>query len=83
MFSDKLKEKYKDRFDALKAPYAKAILAMTPKHLQKLAEYELQYTFHSDGWFLLHCINTLVQNGKLKQPTEGQRKSLLTLVFPE
>ena len=80
---DKLKEKYKEQFDALKVPYAKALMDMTPKHLQKVTEYELQYTFHSDGWFLLHCINTLVQNGKLKEPTEGQRKSLMTLVFGE
>ncbi|MBQ7360177.1 MAG: sigma-70 family RNA polymerase sigma factor [Lachnospiraceae bacterium] len=80
---DKLKEKYKAQFDDLKIPYAKALLAATPKHLQKITEYELQYTFHSDGWFLLHCINTLVQNGKLKQPTEGQRKSLMTLIFQE
>lgn len=80
---DKLKEKYKEQFDALKVPYAKALMDMTPKHLQTVTEYELQYTFHSDGWFLLHCINTLMENGKLKPPTEGQRKSLMTLVFGE
>ena len=80
---DKLKEKHKAQFDALKVPYQKALLGMTPAHLKKVTEFELQYTFHSDSWFLLHCINTLVENGKLKEPTEGQHKSLMTLLFAE
>jgi len=42
-------------------------------------EYELQFVF-SDGWFLLHCIHALLKNGKLKEPTEGQKKSLMTLI---
>ena len=45
--------------------------------------YELQFVFHSDGWFLLHCITALLKNGKLKEPTEGQRKSLMTLIVPQ
>lgn len=77
---DCIKEKYQTEFDALKAPYAEAVLESVPAHLRKIEEYELQFVFHADGWFLLHCITTLLKNGKLKEPTEGQRKALTTLI---
>lgn len=77
---EKLKAKYQPDFDALKAPYSKAVLASVPAHLKKVKEYELQFLFNSDGRFLLHCLTTLLNNGKLKTPTEGQRKSLTTLI---
>lgn len=77
---DRIKEKYQTEFDALKAPYAEAVLESVPAHLRKIEEYELQFVFHADGWFLLHCITTLLKNGKLKEPTEGQRKALTTLI---
>lgn len=80
---DRLKEKYKAEFDAAKAPYIEAVLAGTPAHLRKTAEYELQFTFGSDGWFLLHCIVALLDAGKLKLPKEEQRKALMTLIFPK
>ncbi len=77
---DRIKEKYKAEFDRLKAPYAEAVLKSVPAHLRKVKEYEMQFVFHSDGGFMLHCITTLLKNGKLKGPTEGQRKSLTTLI---
>ena len=77
---ERIKEKYQTEFDALKAPYAEAVLKSVPAHLRKIKAYELQSVFHADGWFLLHCITTLLKNGKLKEPTEGQRKSLTTLI---
>ena len=77
---ERIKEKYQTEFDALKAPYAEAVLESVPAHLRKVKEYELQFVFHADGWFLLHCIIALLKNGKLKEPTEGQRKSLTTLI---
>ena len=77
---DKIKAKYQDEFDTIKAPYAEAALDAVPAHLRKVKEYELQFLFHSDGWFLLHCIVTLLNNGKLKPPTEGQKKALTTLI---
>lgn len=80
---DRLKEKYKAEFDAAKAPYIEAVLAGTPAHLRKTAEYELQFIFDSDGWFLLHCIVALLDAGKLKLPKEEQRKALMTLIFPK
>ena len=77
---EKIKVKYKNEFDAIKAPYVNAVLDSVPTHLRKVKEYELQFLFHSDGWFLLHCIVTLLNNGKLKPPTEGQKKALTTLI---
>ena len=77
---ERIKVKYRTDFEALKAPYAEAVLQSVPAHLRKVKEYELQFLFHSDGWFLLHCITTLLNNGKLKLPTEGQRKSLTTII---
>lgn len=77
---ERIKEKYQTEFDALKAPYVEAVLESVPAHLRKVKAYELQFIFHSDGWFLLHCITELLKNGKLRQPTEGQRKSLSTLI---
>ena len=79
---ERIKMKYMDQFDALKAPYAEAVLKSVPAHLRKAKEYELQFVFHSDGWFLLHCITALLKNGKLKEPTENQKKALTTLILP-
>ncbi|MBR4852086.1 MAG: RNA polymerase sigma factor, partial [Clostridia bacterium] len=77
---ERIKEKYKTDFDTLKAPYAEAVLKSVPAHLRKVKEYELQFVFHSDGWFLLHCITALLDNGKLRLPTQEQKKSLCTLI---
>lgn len=80
---EKIKTKYKTEFDAIKAPYAVAVLDSVPPHLRKIMKYELQFTFYSDVWFLLHCIVALLNNGKLKLPTESQKSILTTLVLPE
>ncbi|MGM9624180.1 MAG: RNA polymerase sigma factor [Eubacteriales bacterium] len=77
-----IKAKYRQEFEACKAPYVEAVLNTVPAHLKKISQYELQFLFHADGWFLLHCIKTLLNNGKLKPPTEGQRKALTTLIYP-
>ena len=78
---ERIKVKYQPDFETLKAPYAAAVLASVPAHLRKVKAYELQFLFHSDGWFLVHCIITLLKNGKLKEPTKEQRKSLTTLII--
>lgn len=78
---DRIKEKHKAEFEALKAPYIKAILADTPNHLYKMRMYGLQYIFYSDAWFILHCLKELVNNGKLILPTEEQKQTLTTLLF--
>ena len=48
-----------------------------------MKQYDLQVTFHSDGWFLLHCLVALLNNGRLTPPAKEQRKSLSTLIVPE
>ncbi len=78
---EKIKKKYKDEFDSIKIPYIKAVLGSVPAHLRRVKEYELQFVFHSDGWFILHCIIALLNNGKLKLPTQEQRKALTTLII--
>lgn len=80
-FGDKIKDKHKEEFEKLKAPYIKAVLENTPKHLQKMRMYGLQYIFHNDAWFILHCLKILAGNGKLKLPTEEQKQSLTTVLF--
>ena len=79
---EKIKEKHKDEFDDIKAPYIEAALDCVPAHLRKVKAYELQDLFHCDGWFLLHCIVALLNNGKLKPPTEEQKKALTTIILP-
>ncbi len=76
----RIKERHRAELEALKAPFVQAMLAGIPPHLRKAREHELQYVFHSDGWFLLYCVIVLLKNGKLQEPTEGQRKSLMTLL---
>lgn len=78
----RIKEKYVAEFEELKAPYVSAVLDSVPAHLRRVKEYELQFIFHADGWFLLHCIRALLDNGKLKEPEEHQRKALTTLILP-
>ena len=80
---ERIKVRNRAAFAALKTPYADAVLESVPAHLRKQKEYELQCIFHSDGWFLLHCLTELLRNGKLKVPTDGQRKSLTTLICPQ
>ena len=78
---DRIKEKYQDELKKLKAPYIDAVLQNTPKHLQNMRMYGLQHIFYSDAWFILHCLKELVDNGKLKLPTEKQKQSLMTVLF--
>jgi hypothetical protein len=79
---ERIKKKYKQSFDEWKQPYVKALLESVPVHLRRMEEYETQFIFHADGWFLLHCIVTLLNNGKLTPPTEGQKRALSTLILP-
>lgn len=78
----RIKEKYRTEFEALKEPYERALLAATPKHLQKMRQYGLQDVFDNDGWFVLYCMKELLNQGKLKPPAQEQRKSLTTLILP-
>ena len=77
---ERIKKKYQTEFKELKSAYTNAVLESVPAHLRKIKEYELQFVFHSDGWFLAHCITELINNGKLKKPSDEQGKSLTTLI---
>ncbi len=78
---DRIKEKHRYEFEALKKNYVDAVLKETPVQLRTMKKYGLQYIFYSDGWFILHCIKALIANGKLKEPTEEQRKSLTMIII--
>ncbi|MBQ9121138.1 MAG: sigma-70 family RNA polymerase sigma factor [Clostridia bacterium] len=79
---NRIKEKHASLFESLRASYEKAALANTPKHLHKMRLYGLQRTYYMDGWFILHCLKTLVANGKLQLPKEEQKKFLSVLIAP-
>ena len=78
---DRIKEKHQTEFENLKKEYVDAVLKETPKQLQIMKKYGLQYIFFNDGWFILHCIKALLANGKLKEPTDAQKKSLTTIII--
>ena len=78
---DRIKEKHQTVFENFKKEYVSAVLKETPKQLQTMQKCVLQYIFHSDGWFVLHCIKALLANGKLKEPTDDQKKSLTTIII--
>ncbi len=80
---DEVKEAHNAELEALKQPFVEASLAAVAPHLRKTRAFELQYVFHSDGWFLLHCIEHLLRVGKLTPPTEEQKRAVTTLIFSE
>jgi hypothetical protein len=71
--ANELRAKYKTELDALKSSY---IAADIPGHMRKAAAFGLQYTFLSDGLFIIYSLNKLIESGKLKLPAENQRNSL-------
>lgn len=81
-FGDTIREKHRAEFDFFKKRFMNAVLDATPKHLQKMQKYGLQYIYYNDGWFILHCLKELVNSGKLKLPTEEQKKALTTIIMP-
>ncbi|MGN0487043.1 MAG: sigma-70 family RNA polymerase sigma factor [Acutalibacteraceae bacterium] len=80
-FGNRIKDRHKEEFDRLKAPYIHRVLDQTPKHLQKMRMYGLQYLFDNDAWFILHCLKELVDNGKLALPREDQKQAITTVLF--
>jgi RNA polymerase sigma factor (sigma-70 family) len=78
-----IKLKYKDELKQLRDKYSQYVLADTPKHLQKMRGFGLQYIFKADGWFLLYSAKEFLANGRLSLVPEGKRKSLTTLIVSE
>ncbi len=79
---NKIRIKHKEELELLKNRYCKVVIENTPKHVQKMQTYGLQYIFYSDGWFLLYSVKELLKCGKLKLPADQQRLSLSTLIMP-
>ncbi len=77
-----IKQACKEEWQACQAAYAKELLPGIPPHLRRQKEYELQFLFGADGWFLHHCIEALLQSGRLQPPTPAQRQALTTLILP-
>lgn len=73
---------HKDTLSALRAPWANALLEDTPPHLRQLREYLLDGVFRSDR-FILHCLNHLVETGRLLPPTEAEKLSLHTVILTD
>ncbi|MBQ7849769.1 MAG: RNA polymerase sigma factor [Clostridia bacterium] len=73
---------HRDALEALRAPWAAALLADTPPHLLRLREYLLQGTFR-DGRFIVHCMNHLVANRILAMPSVQERGSLHTVLLTD
>ncbi len=76
-----IREEHRDELRALKDRFVEASLSAVPPHLKKTQEYLHQYLFTSDGQFVFYCLKNLVGSGKLKLPTENQRKILSTVIF--
>lgn len=79
---DRVKERHWPELKKLREEYQRKALADTPHHLRKALIFSLQHMFFSDGWFLLHCLKWLIDNGILQPPAEEQKKSLITLLLP-
>lgn len=78
---DKIKEKHYEELQTLQKPYVEAVLKETPKHLYKMQKYGLQWLFFLDGKFCFYCLNELVNSGRLKPPTEDEKKSLSMIII--
>ena len=77
---EQVKAKHMEAFEKIKGPYVDAALKTVPAHLRKVKEYELQFLFHDDARFLLHCMKVLLNAGKLTEPTENQKKAVSTII---
>lgn len=77
-----IREKHRKEFEALKAPYAKALTDAVPEHMKKVQDYINAFIFNADGFFIYSCLKALVDSGKLREPTEEEKKTLTTLIIP-
>ena len=78
---DSVREKHRAELASLREQHRDVMLCGVPKHLVKAATYPLQHTFYSDGMFICYCIRELIACGKLKEPTEGQKKNLTSVII--
>ena len=76
-----VKEKHWDELSALRDRLTHDMLAKTPEHLRKARIYDMQDIFFSDPWLVVHVLKHLEENGKLKAPSEEQKKMIISLIF--
>lgn len=76
----KIKEKHWEELCRIRSGFISAVLDKTPSHLHKARIYGLQHTFFSDPWFILYILKHLTESGKLKPPTDEQKKMLMTVI---
>jgi hypothetical protein len=77
-----VKDKYIWELKELKNNYIKAVGANTPLQVKKMQAFGLQYLFRANGWFLLYTLKELLADGRIKLPTEEQRRSLSIVILP-
>lgn len=80
---DAIRQACAEPLAAIKAPYVEAMLAATPPHMRRVRAFELQFLFHSDGYFLLHCLEHLLACGRMHTPRASQRQALTTLIVEQ
>lgn len=80
---DRIKERHCGELEALRRTYVNAVLKETPEHLRTMQKFGMQFIFFSDGWFILYCLKELVNGGRLKLPTQEQKKALTSIVIQE
>ena len=78
----RVKMKHKAELEALKEKLTAYEVGKTPDHLKEAQKYISQYTFSSDGAFLLACMRELVDTGKLLPVSEDEKRSLHTIILP-
>ena len=69
---------HRQALDALCQPLADALMEQTPAPMHTLRRYTLQGLFHSPR-FILHCLNHLVESGRLPLPSDEEKASLHTI----
>lgn len=79
---DRIRQTYGAAFDEWKAPLLQFVMDHTPEQLKAAQAFSLQHVLRFDGRFLLYNMLELLKNGKLKLPTEEQKRSLITLIVP-
>ena len=78
---NRVKNEFAKELSALAAKYLDSLLETTPEHMKSVQKCINQYTFSSDGVFLLCCIKRLIADGKLIPPSEEEKASVVTMII--
>ncbi len=78
---EKIREKHRAEFDSLRKTLSEAALKEIPEHLHTMKKFGLQFLFYCDGWFCLHCLKELVNSGRLKIPSEEEKRAMTMILI--